>query len=382
VKNSARFSELAHTPHRRFNPLLREWVLVSPHRAQRPWQGKVAEPAHAAGLHYDPSCYFCPGNERAPSLVGGTAARNPKYSSTFVFDNDFAALHSDTSQILVDESGLLVARSESGICRVVCFSPRHDLTVSRMSPAELRAVVDVWAQQFASLGALEWVRHVQIFENRGALMGASNPHPHCQIWANAALPNVPEREVAAQAEYQAEKHSCLLCDYLALEQKRGERIVCRNDGFVALVPYWAVWPFEILLLSKRHCSAIDELSSVERDQLADILRRITTRYDNLFATPFPYSMGFHQRPTDGHAHPESHFHAHYFPPLLRSAAVQKFMVGYELLASPQRDITPESAAERLREAGEIHYLDRGTENAQDTSATNASNESVTGSSSK
>jgi UDPglucose--hexose-1-phosphate uridylyltransferase len=209
---------------------------------------------------------------------------------------------------------------------------------------------------------MDWVRHVQIFENHGALMGASNPHPHGQIWANASLPNIPEREVAAQLEYHSQKNSCLLCDYISLEQQWSERIVFQNDGFVALVPYWATWPFEILLVSKRHFSAINELSSTERDHLAGMLRRITTRYDNLFMTSFPYSMGFHQRPIDGHAHPECHFHAHYFPPLLRSAAVQKFMVGYELLASPQRDITPESAAEHLRDAGEVHYLDTSTEN--------------------
>ncbi len=357
MKSPVNSSDLAHTPHRRFNPLTREWVLVSPHRTQRPWQGKVADTAAAAALQYDPSCYLCPGNERARSLAGGAVARNPAYTSTFVFDNDYAALLPEAPQIAVDEAGLLVAHTESGICRVLCFSPRHDLTIPRMSLPELRIVVDVWAEQHASLGALDWVNHVQIFENRGALMGASNPHPHCQIWANATLPNIPEREVAAQAEYHTERHSCLLCDYLALEQKQNERVVCQNDGFAALVPYWAVWPFEILLVSKRHFSAIDEMSSVEREHLADILRRVTTHYDNLFLTSFPYSMGFHQRPTDGHAHPECHFHAHYFPPLLRSATVQKFMVGYELLAGPQRDITPETAAEQLRVAGENHYLD-------------------------
>ncbi len=343
---------LSRTPHRRFNPLLREWVLVSPQRTQRPWQGKVEKISSSDQLRYDPTCYLCPGNERA----GG--ARNPQYPSTFVFDNDYAALLPHTPSASVDESGLLVAQSETGTCRVVCFSPRHDLTVARMSTAELRVVVDVWAEQFRALGALPSVQHVQIFENRGSLMGASNPHPHCQIWAQATVPNIPEREGASLAAYLAEKHSCLLCDYAALEQKKNERIVCQNDSFVAVVPYWAVWPFEILLLSKRHVAAIDELSSAEREQLADILRRITTRYDNLFTASFPYSMGFHQRPTDEGAHPESHFHAHYFPPLLRSATIQKFMVGYELLASPQRDITPETAAERLREAGEVHYLDR------------------------
>jgi UDPglucose--hexose-1-phosphate uridylyltransferase len=354
------FPELARTPHRRFNPLLREWVLVSPQRTQRPWQGKVEKPAPTDQPQYDPNCYLCPGNERA----GG--AHNPKYSSTFVFDNDYAALLPQSPQISLNDAGLLVAETESGLCRVVCFSPRHDLTIPRMSLAELRIVVEVWAEQFTSLAALDWVQHVQIFENRGAIMGASNPHPHCQIWSNASIPNIPGREVASFAEYQAKKHSCLLCDYLALELQHRERIVCQNDGFVALVPYWAVWPFEILVASKRHFAAMDELSRSERDLLADILRRVTTRYDNLFETSFPYSMGFHQRPTDAHAHPECHFHAHYFPPLLRSATVQKFMVGYELLASPQRDITPESAAERLREAGEIHYLDRTAQEAHES----------------
>jgi len=352
VSELSNLSELGRAPHRRFNPLLREWVLVSPHRTQRPWQGKVEKPAATDQPQYDPTCYLCPGNERA------SGARNPKYSSTFVFDNDFAALLPETPDISVDDRGLLVAQAESGICRVACFSPRHDLTIPHMSLAEVRAVVDVWAKQFAALAALPWVQHVQIFENRGALMGASNPHPHCQIWADASVPNIPEREVASFAEYQAHNRSCLLCDYVSLELQRSERIVCQNQSFVALVPYWAVWPFEILLLSQRHFSAMDELSTSERDHLADILRRITTHYDNLFETFFPYSMGFHQRPTDAHMHSESHFHAHYFPPLLRSATVQKFMVGYELLASPQRDITPESAAERLREAGDVHYLDR------------------------
>jgi UDPglucose--hexose-1-phosphate uridylyltransferase len=363
VNASANSSELAHAPHRRFNPLMREWVLVSPHRTQRPWQGKVSDTAPTAQPRYDPTCYLCPGNERARSLVGGAAARNPAYTSTFVFDNDYAALLPQTPRLSLDEGGLLVARTEAGLCKVVCFSPRHDLTIPRMSLPELRMVVDVWAEQFATLGALDWVQHVQIFENRGALMGASNPHPHCQIWANASVPNIPEREVASQAEYQASKHSCLLCDYLALEEKHQERLVCQNDSFVALVPYWAVWPFEVLLVSKRHLQAIDELSSTERDHLADILRRLTTHYDNLFEISFPYSMGFHQLPTDGRPHPECHFHAHYYPPLLRSATIQKFMVGYELLASPQRDITPEAAAEQLRKAGEVHYLDAAARNS-------------------
>lgn len=345
-------SELQRFPHRRFNPLIREWVLVSPHRTQRPWLGKVEKPAAQNQPAYDPACYLCPGNERA----GGT--RNSGYKNTFVFENDYAALLPAVSSVEIDEAGLLVARLEAGICRVVCFSPRHDLAIPRMSRAEVRQVVDIWTEQFLELEKMGWVKHVQIFENRGLLMGASNPHPHCQIWANASLPNIPENELASFREYRAAKASCLLCDYLRLELKKKERLVCENDGFAAVVPYWAVWPFETLLLSKHHLASLDELSGQERDLLADILRRTTIRYDNLFETSFPYSMGFHQRPTDHQSHPEWHFHAHFYPPLLRSATVQKFMVGYEMLSTPQRDITPETAAERLIEVGEIHYLDR------------------------
>lgn len=345
--------ELQQTPHRRFNALLREWVLVSPHRTQRPWLGKVDKPLPPNRLAYDPACYLCPGNERA------NGARNPNYTNTFVFDNDYAALFADPSRIEINENDLLIAESEAGICRVVCFSPRHDLTIPVMTPLEVRKVVDAWSEEFRELEKVPWVRHIQIFENRGALMGASNPHPHCQIWANASIPNIPERELFSFEEYAAKRKSCLLCDYLQLELGRKERVVCQNDGFAVVVPYWAVWPFETLLLSKRHVAAIDEFSMEEADLLADILRQITTRYDNLFETSFPYSMGFHQRPSDDKSHPEWHFHAHYYPPLLRSATVQKFMVGYELLASPQRDITPESAAARLRELSAVHYLDRG-----------------------
>jgi UDPglucose--hexose-1-phosphate uridylyltransferase len=345
-------SELLQAPHRRFNPLTREWVLVSPHRTQRPWQGRVEKTTPAQQLRYDPTCYLCPGNERA----GG--ARNPQYKTTFAFDNDYAALLPNISPQQCDEAGLLVARSEAGICRVVCFSPRHDLTIPRMSLEEIRQVIDVWIDQFRELEATGWVRYVQVFENRGLLMGASNPHPHCQIWANASLPNLPERELGSFRDYQSAKDSCLLCDYLQIELRNKERVICENDAFAVVIPYWAVWPFESLVLSKRHFAAMDELTSQESQLLADILRRITIRYDNLFETFFPYSMGFHQRPTNDGPHPEWHFHAHYFPPLLRSATVQKFMVGYEMLCGPQRDITPESAAARLREVAEIHYLDR------------------------
>ena len=340
------------TPHKRFNPLLREWVVVSPQRMDRPWQGKIEKLPASSSVSYDPNCYLCPGNKR----VNGK--QTPQYAETYVFENDFPALLPDVEPLQYEQRDLLVAQTDRGICRVLCFSPRHDLTVPRMSPLELRGVVDAWVGQFSVLAQIPWVHHVQIFENRGELMGASNPHPHCQIWANDSLPNFPAREDESLRTYGAEKHSCLLCDYLQLELQRSERIICQNDGFVVLVPFWAVWPFETLVLSRRHIASLDQLDIGERDLLGDILRCITIRYDNLFETSFPYSMGFHQCPTDGQSHDEWHLHAHYFPPLLRSATVRKFMVGYELLASPQRDLTPEAAAERLREAGEAHYLDR------------------------
>lgn len=344
-------SLLSTASHRRLNPLTGEWVLVSPHRTSRPWQGQVEKTRDALRPHYDPSCYLCPGNERA------NGERNPPYEGVFAFDNDFAALTMQTAEVNFDQDGLLTARGELGRCRVLCFSPRHDLTLSRMQVAEIVPVVNAWRDETMRLGADGMINYVQIFENRGSAMGASNPHPHCQIWATHSIPNEAAKESARQAAYLAQKGSCLLCDYLALERKRAERIVCRNDHFVALVPFWAVWPFETIVLATRHVEAFDDLTGNETEALADILRRLTIRYDNLFETDFPYSMGFHQRPTDGAVHAEWHFHAHFYPPLLRSASVRKFMVGFEMLGEPQRDITPESAAARLREASETHYLD-------------------------
>ena len=344
--------DLNSQPHRRFNPLRKEWVLVSPHRAERPWQGQV-EASQAEELpRYDPDCYLCPGNLRA----GGV--RNPVYRGTFVFDNDFAALRSDFADGKFEASELLRAESEAGKCRVVCFSPRHDLTLARMSAAEIRAVVDTWCEEFEQLGSQPRVRAVQIFENRGAMMGCSNPHPHGQIWANETVPDELAREIASQKEYYQRQNSFLLEDYLRLELEQNERIVCANQHFVALVPFWAVWPFETLLISRRRVTSLPELRGEERAGLADILRRLTVRYDNLFRTSFPYTMGFHQRPTDEGAYPEFHLHAHFYPPLLRSATVRKFMVGYEMLAMPQRDITPETASAQLRKLSETHYLEQ------------------------
>ena len=322
------------------------WVLVSPHRTQRPWLGQVEKSAQAEQPPYDPACYLCPGNARA----GGV--RNPPYTSTFVFDNDFAALLPGTPAEGSNRAGLLIAEGEPGICRVACFSPRHDLTVSRMTAPDLELVVDTWTAQYAALGRMPLIRYVQIFENRGEMMGASNPHPHCQIWASSSIPTEAAAEQRAQADYRASRGTCLLCDYLALERECGERLVCENESFTALAPFWAVWPFETMIVGKRHLSGMDEFDGNERRGLADILKRITTRYDNLFGVPFPYTMGFHQRPTDGEAHPEWHFHAHFYPPLLRSATIRKFMVGFEMLGMPQRDITAENAAARLRAIAE------------------------------
>jgi UDPglucose--hexose-1-phosphate uridylyltransferase len=340
------------SPHRRFNPLTQEWVLVAPERTQRPWEGQVENIPGAAQVTFDPACYLCPGNVRA----GGE--KNPAYTGTFVFDNDFAALKPETQTWELEENGLFIARSEAGRCRVVCFSPRHDLTLARMAVMELRSVVDTWCDEFCELGSEPRIRSVQIFENRGAMMGCSNPHPHGQIWANESLPNELAKELQSFGQYKQTHGRTLLGDYLELELEQRQRVVLANDHFVLLVPFWAVWPFETLLISRRAVTALDELTHEERTGLAEILRQTTIRYDNLFQASFPYTMGFHQRPTDSEAHPEFHLHAHFYPPLLRSATVKKFMVGYEMLAMPQRDITPEAAAGLLREVSDTHYLDQ------------------------
>ena len=342
------------SPHRRFNPMTREWVLVSPQRTNRPWQGKVEKAPTENRTAFDPQCYLCPGNARA----GG--AYNPIYSTTFAFDNDFSALMPPAADAAPDSSGagLLRVESENGVCRVVCFSPRHDLTLPEMAQTEVEAVVRSWTEETRRLSATDWIRYVQVFENKGAAMGCSNPHPHSQIWASSRIPTEPAKELIAQQDYLREHDRCLLCDYLRQEQTETQRIIVANEHFTALTPFWAVWPFEAMIVAHRHLAALPDMQPPEVSALADILRKLTIRYDNLFETSFPYSMGFHQAPTDGAPHPEWHLHLHFYPPMLRSATVMKFMVGYEMLAMPQRDITPEAAAQRLRSLSESHYRAR------------------------
>ncbi len=331
-------------PHRRYNPLMQEWVLVSPHRTKRPWQGQLETPPPDTRPIYDPQCYLCPGNARAGGFT------NPAYESTFVFTNDFAALLPDSPPGGAHSHALLQAVSERGTSRVICYSPRHNLGMAQLSITELRAVVDLWAEQYLEIGAMPQIGYVQIFENRGAMMGSSNPHPHGQIWATERVPSIVQREQDSQLEYYAAQSRSLLADYLEVELERGERIVYANADFVVLVPFWAIWPFETMVISRRHVGAVSDLTPAECDGLADLLKNLTARYDSLFNVAFPYTMGLHQRPSDSQDHPEWHFHMHFLPPLLRSATVRKFMVGFELMAEAQRDITPEQAAERLREA--------------------------------
>jgi UDPglucose--hexose-1-phosphate uridylyltransferase len=324
-------------PHRRFNALTDEWVLVSAGRTRRPWLGAEEPEPPEHRPRYDPECYLCPGNVRVNGAV------NPPYDTTFVFTNDFAALRPDSSDARV-ESDLFRAEGARGTCRVVCFSPRHDLTLAGMAEPEIRRIVDVWAQQTTALGGP--FRWVQVFENRGEAMGASNPHPHGQIWAGDALPVEATHEDAAQARYRATHGRRLLVDYAAAE-RGGPRVVAELPGWLVVVPFWAAWPFETMLVPTAPAARLADLDDACRDGLAAALRDLTCRYDALFDRPFPYSMGWHQAPFDGATSDHWQVHAHFYPPLLR-ASVRKFMVGYELLAEPQRDLSPEEAAERLR----------------------------------
>lgn len=341
-------------PHRRLNPLTGEWVLVSPQRTSRPWQGRIEAPPALRRASYDKECYLCPGNARA----GGR--HNPHYTSTFVFDNDFPALQPARPVLAPasDPSPLLRREDEPGYCRVVCFSPRHDLTLPELTLEQVQAVVATWRDQTRELAALDDVGHVQVFENKGELMGCSNPHPHSQVWATRHVPNEPSKEAAAQQGHFERTGRCLLCDVALEETRLGERVVAENASFVAIVPFWAVWPFETLLLARMHAASLTDLDPSQERHLAEILRTVTTLYDNLFEVSFPYSMGFHQAPSGDPAGGIHHLHAHFYPPLLRSATVRKFMVGYEMLAMPQRDLAPETAAEALRRLPKTHFLNR------------------------
>ncbi|MEN9578865.1 MAG: hypothetical protein RJA70_1874 [Pseudomonadota bacterium] len=351
-------------PHRRYNPLLDEWVLCSPHRLKRPWDGQQDRPPSEDRPAHDPKCYLCPGNVRA------NGETNPAYTGTYVFTNDFAALlpEHEASDAAVFESysdanaqergklgELYKVESQRGICRVMCFSPRHDVTVASMDTAAITRVVETWKSEVTTLGALDAISYVQVFENKGAIMGCSNPHPHCQVWASENVPERPRRRWQAQAKYLAAHGSDLLGDYLQNERRDGARIVCENEHFTALVPFWAVWPYEVSIVARRLLGGFPDLRADETEALADVMRRVSVRYDNLFQCSFPYSMGFYGAPTDGQAHPYWRFHAEYYPPLLRSASVKKFLVGYEMTADPQRDLTAEQAAGRLREQSETRF---------------------------
>jgi UDPglucose--hexose-1-phosphate uridylyltransferase len=352
-------------PHRRFNPLRGQWVLVSPQRTQRPWQGQTTKPAAPEKIAYDPTCYLCPGNPRA----GG--AQTPPYDGVYVFDNDYPALlPPDSAAPPPPSAGLLIAQPESGRCRVVCFDPNHSLTLAGMSPEGIARVIETWRQETRDLGADPQTAYVQVFENRGAMMGSSNPHPHGQIWATGHIPDEPAAETLNQRAYLAQHQRLLLSDYRDQElaaraagqnaeraagqaagpSAESHRIVLENSEFLAVVPFWAVWPFETLILAKRSIPSFLEFDSAQVAGLADLLKRLTSTYDALFSVSFPYTMGFHQRPTDGAPYPEWEWHGHFYPPLLRSAEIRKFMVGFEMLGMPQRDITPEIAAQMLRAA--------------------------------
>ncbi|MFL1011494.1 UDP-glucose--hexose-1-phosphate uridylyltransferase [Flavisericum labens] len=334
-------TDLQDYSHKRLNILTGEWVLVSPHRAKRPWQGQNEAVSNEVRPSYDESCYLCAGNTRINGEV------NPKYDDVFVFTNDFAALQSD-SKIFSVNDGLLTAESETGICKVICFSPDHSKSLADMAPKAIEKVVLAWQKEFKALADNPNINYVQIFENKGAVMGCSNPHPHGQIWSQSTLPNEVDKKHTQQLNYFNNNNSSLLGDYLKQELEKQERIIFENDGFVVLVPFWAVWPFETMIIPKKHQSNILKMSSEETYQYAEAISVITKAYDKIFNTSFPYSSGIHQAPTDGNDNRHWHWHMSFYPPLLRSATVKKFMVGYEMFGSPQRDITAESAVKMIR----------------------------------
>ncbi|KAF9917549.1 galactose-1-phosphate uridyl transferase [Lobosporangium transversale] len=375
--------DFSHHSHRRYNPLTNSWVLCSPHRTQRPWQGKEEDSDAPARPTYDPQCYLCPNNSRANG-----DKKNPDYKDTFIFENDFPAVRDDQPPLddtSEDDNPLLQVQSVRGQCHVICFTPNHAKTLAEMSESEILPVIHAWISIYKDLQSKPFINHVQIFENKGAVMGCSNPHPHGQVWATEDIPQETSQELVNMKAYQAKHHRCLLCDYVNTEKKadlaakniseagaaattatttsntrtpQGSRIICENDSFICVVPFWAIWPFETLIISKSHAPRLSDLSTTEQQDLANILRRITCRYDNLFRCSFPYSMGIHQSPTGDNKEFEtlSHLHLHFYPPLLRSATVKKFLVGFELLAQAQRDLTPEQAAARLADCSEVHYM--------------------------
>lgn len=340
--------DLNEQPHRRYNILTGEWILVSPHRTKRPWQGKTEKTTSINRPKYDPNCYLCPGNTRA----GGQT--NEAYTDTYSFRNDFGAILMDEGEEVLEE-GLLRAEKEVGVCKVICFSPDHSLTLPLMEVDNLVKVVQLWKKEYKELGAMKRINHVQIFENKGDLMGCSNPHPHGQIWAQFTVPEEPRKKGIQQKTYFDKNGKSLLAAYLEQELQAGERLVLENDDFVALVPFWATWPYEAMIVPRKHYQHIGQLNTSEERSFASIIKELTTKYDNLFEVSFPYSAGIHQAPTDGEVHSEWHFHMSFYPPLLRSATVKKFMVGYEMFANPQRDITAEMAAKQLRELPAVHY---------------------------
>ena len=341
--------KLLRFPHRRKNILTGEWILVSPQRTQRPWQGEISAASNEQSLEYDPECYLCPGNKRANGGI------NPQYTGTFVFTNDFPALVPDTEIPKAQENDLLISQAERGTCRVVNYSPKHNLTLAQMKESDIEQVVSIWQEEFSVLGEKPYINNVQIFENKGSVMGNSNPHPHCQIWAQESIPMEIQKELKQFKAYSSRKKHGLLADYLKLELRLKDRMVFENSSFAVLVPYWAVWPYETMIIPKRRISNILQLNPGELKDFAGAMKVVTVKYDNLFRISFPYSAGLHQAPTDGRQHNEWHFHMHFYPPLLRSAQIKKFLVGYEMLAEPQRDITAEESAQLLQQLSHVHY---------------------------